>query len=386
MRRGEILEEERAQRDEADAANTEEVKPEPTESPRDRHEREQRQREVDRIAARRAEHDLPPGKQWAMVQACVGHTGELCEKLKHARIPYFRPRDEIEQRLASGRIRRIRMPLFDHTVFVGLEHRGQLERLFVAMYAGDKEDEERRFDPAVIEKLNPLYGVSLNPTSIETEEREARKSEAKLQEYKRTRLNLWSRAAGNLFSTECWDACGDPKLTLDALKGFPMYVGVDLASASDLNAASFLIEVGEVLYAVFRYWLPERSPRFKDDRYADQFMAWERAGHLTTTRGSHVHHPTILADILAMIEGHNVAAFGVDRFQADFLAGAIEERGHTVYSVSKTASHITRSTDDLVTRHDDPARLQHDGNPVTSWMAGNVVGHWDANDNVLALV
>ncbi|WCS27799.1 terminase large subunit [Methylobacterium sp. NMS14P] len=264
-----------------------------------------------------------------------------------------------------------------------LEGKLRADRVFVAMYAGDKEDEERRFDPAIVEKLNPLYGVSLNPTSLETEEREARKSEAKLQEYKRTRLNLWSRAAGNLFSVEAWDACGDARLTLAALKGFPMYVGVDLASASDLNAACFIIEVGDVLYAVFRYWLPERSPRFKDDRYAGQFTAWEQAKHLTTTRGSHVHHPTILGDVLGMIEGHNVRAFGVDRFQADFLAGAIEERGHTVYSVSKTASHITRSTDDLVTRHKDPARLQHDANPVTSWMAGNVVGHWDANDNVL---
>jgi transcriptional antiterminator NusG len=131
MRRGEILREERTQREAADAQRADEAKPEPTESPRERHDRERREREAERIAARRAEHDLPPGKQWAMVQACVGHTGELCEKLKNAKIPYFRPRDEIEQRLASGRIRRIRMPLFDHTVFVGLEQRSQLERLAV---------------------------------------------------------------------------------------------------------------------------------------------------------------------------------------------------------------------------------------------------------------
>ncbi|MHC2108915.1 transcription termination/antitermination protein NusG [Methylobacterium sp. CM6246] len=127
MRRGEILRQERTERDEADAAKADE----PTKSPRERHDRERREREAERIAARRAEHELPAGKQWAMVQACVGHTGELCEKLRNAGIPFFRPRDEIEQRLASGRIRRIRMPLFDHTVFVGLEQRSQLECLAV---------------------------------------------------------------------------------------------------------------------------------------------------------------------------------------------------------------------------------------------------------------
>ncbi|GAN49696.1 terminase large subunit [Methylobacterium radiotolerans] len=264
-----------------------------------------------------------------------------------------------------------------------LEGKLRADRVFVAMYAADPGDEDNRFDPGVVEKLNPLYGISLNPTSLETEEREARKSEAKLQEYKRTRLNIWSRAAGNLFSVEQWDACGDRKLTLDALKGFPMFVGVDLASHSDLNAACFLICVEDVLYAVFRYWLPERSPRFQDDRYADQFQAWADAGYLTLTKGSHVHHPTIRNDVLGMIRGHNVAGFAFDQHQADYLMGEVEAEGYTAYIVPKVARHITYATDDIMTRHAEPSRFQHDGNPISSWMAGNVVGHRDANDNVL---
>lgn len=257
------------------------------------------------------------------------------------------------------------------------------DRVFVAMYAADKGDEERRFDPIIVEKLNPLYGISLNPVSLESEAREAKKSEAKLQEYKRTRMNIWARSAGNLLSVEKWNACGDTRLILDAFKGFRMYVGVDLASAGDLNAASFIVEVDDCLFAVTKYWLPERSSRFLDDRYAEQFLAWEREGHLTLTKGSHVHHPTILKDILETIEGHTVAGFAFDRYQADFLMGAVEERGYPAFTVAKSAKDMTRATDDLVARHEDPTRLQHDGNPVTSWMAGNVVGHYDANSNVL---
>lgn len=266
-----------------------------------------------------------------------------------------------------------------------LEGRMQAPRQFIAMYAADEGDEDRCYEREVVEKLNPLYGVSLNPTSMESEEREARISEAKKQEYKRTRLNIWSRAAGNLFSVESWDACGDTKLTLDALRGYPMFVGVDLASHSDLNAACFLICVEEVLYAVFRYWLPERSVRFQDDRYADQFAAWSRAGHLTLTKGSHVHHPTIRNDVLAMIRGHNVAGFAFDQHQADYLMGEVEAEGYAAYIVPKVAKHITYATDDIATRHQDPERFQHDGNPISSWCAGNVVGYRDANDNPVAL-
>jgi transcriptional antiterminator NusG len=119
MRRGEILHQERAARDAA----------KPAESPRERHKREQRERQAERIAARRAEHALPEGKVWAMVEACVGHTADLCERLRKAGIPFFRPTDDIEQRLASGQVREIRVPLFDRKVFVGIDHREQLEEL-----------------------------------------------------------------------------------------------------------------------------------------------------------------------------------------------------------------------------------------------------------------
>lgn len=264
-----------------------------------------------------------------------------------------------------------------------LEGKSRADRVFVAMYAPDEGDEDRAYDMGVLEKINPLWGVSLNPISMEGEIRDAKKSEANLQNFKRTRLNIWAQAAGNLFAVEKWDACADPKLTLDVLRGYPMYVGVDLASHSDLNAACFLICVDETLYATFRYWLPERSSRFTDDRYADQFGAWKRDGHLQVTTGSHVHHRTIQRDILNMVSGHNVASFAFDQHQADFLGSEMEEFGHEVFWVPKTARFVSYPTDDIITRHGDPDRFQHDGNPVSSWCAGNVVGYYDANGNVL---
>lgn len=124
MRRGEILPEPGVEVP-AEAA----PEAQPKESPREKHQRERQAREAERIAARRAEYALPEGKLWAMVEACVGHTGELCEKLTKAKIPHFRPRDEVEQVMSSGRIRKMQVPLFDRTVFVGLKDRGQLEAL-----------------------------------------------------------------------------------------------------------------------------------------------------------------------------------------------------------------------------------------------------------------
>jgi phage terminase large subunit-like protein len=267
--------------------------------------------------------------------------------------------------------------------------------VFICMYAADDGDSLKRFDYKVLEKLNPLWGISLQEGAMGEEIRNALTSEANLQEYLRTRLNIWSKAAGTLFSAEDWDKCYKKDLDLDLMQGFPMYVGVDLASHSDLNAACFVVKVGDTLYAAFKFWIPENSDRFNDDRFAADFRKWAEDKHLTLTAGDHVDHEKILADVLDMIEGHNVQGFAFDDWQADFLMGQTEKRGYQTFRVKKNPQQITRATDDLIARHRnkqlDPSapvdaskqRLQHDGNPVAGWCVGNVVGYYDNNQNVL---
>jgi phage terminase large subunit-like protein len=272
-----------------------------------------------------------------------------------------------------------------HSIAV-LDGRVASPRLFTVIYAANKEDEDRRFDDKILEKVNPLWGVSLNPVSIDTEKIEARKNESKLQEFKRTRLNIWSRAAGNLISVDDWDACADPSLTLDAFKGYPVYVGLDLAARLDLNAAAFVTQVGETVYATSKYWLGRHSPRMRDDKFADAFYEWSEKGFLTLTDafgGQYVDFRTILHDVLKEVQGHNVIGFAVDDQQANMMAAEIEEAGYQVYIFRKNARQMTPSTEDIIGRTTNPELLQHDDNPITAWCAGNVVGYWDQNANVL---
>lgn len=264
-----------------------------------------------------------------------------------------------------------------------LDGRLKASRLFVAMYAGSEADRDRCFDLATVEKLNPMWGVSLNPTSIEEEAFEGRKSEAKRQEYLRTRINFWSRAAGNLISVEAWERCADLKLKLDVLKGFPLYVGIDLASRSDLNAAAFMAKAGSTVYATGRYWLGEKCERLKDDRFADAFLAWHRAKWLDLTPGSFIDYRVILRAILDTLDGHNVVGVGLDDYQANIMATDIEAAGYRTFLIQKNARNLTQATEDLIARVADIGLLQHDGNPITTWCAGNVVGHYDHNENVL---
>ncbi|WP_046869283.1 terminase large subunit [Microvirga massiliensis] len=267
-----------------------------------------------------------------------------------------------------------------------LKGRMRNDRLFTVIYAGSKEDTDKRFDLKVVEKVNPLWGVSLTKAAIEEEIAEARKSPAKLNEYLRTRLNVWSRAAGNLISVDDWNACANPALNLDAFRGYPMYVGLDLASRNDLNAAAFLVKVGDRLYTVAKYWLGRNCPRMTDDRFADAFAAWAQEGWLELTDahgGTFVDYKIILKRVLDMLEGHIVIGVGLDDYQANLMASEIELAGHPTFIVQKNARSLTPATEDLIARVGNTELLEHDGNPVTAWCAGNVVGYYDANSNVL---
>lgn len=262
---------------------------------------------------------------------------------------------------------------------------GEIEasRNFVVIYAATEKEADKRFDWKLIEKVNPLFGVSLSKAAVEEEIHEAKKSESKLQEYKRTRLNIWTRAAGNLISRSKWDACADRKLDIDVFTGYPLFVGIDLASRHDLNAAVFGVKVGKTLYWASRFWLPENAQRLEDDRFADMFRAWHREGYLTLTPGSYIDYKILLAEVLGLLQGHNVQGIGLDDYQANLMAKEIEDGGHKVFMVPKTARALTLATNDIIARVEDPALLQHDGNPCMSWCAGNVVGYYDSNDNVL---
>lgn len=267
-----------------------------------------------------------------------------------------------------------------------LDGRMQSSRLFTVIYTVSKDDEARRYDDRMIERVNPLYGISLDKVGMEQEKNEARKGESKLQEYNRTRLNIWSRSAGSLISSEDWERCGDPKLRLDAFKGYPIYVGLDLAARLDLNAAAFMVQVGDTVYTTAKYWLGRNSARMKDDKFADAFYEWSQNGHIDLTDafgGQYVDFRTILRDTLEALKGHRVIGIGVDDQQANMMAAEIEEAGYQVFIFRKNARQMTPATEDLIGRTTNPSLFQHDANPVTAWCAGNVVGYWDQNANVL---
>ena len=70
-----------------------------------------------------------------------------------------------------------------------------------------------------------------------------------------------------------------------------------------------------------------------------------------------------------------------DRWQATQLATRLQDQGADVIEFRQTVANFSEPTKELDALMRS-GRIAHDGDPVLAWMLGNVVGHYDAKENV----
>jgi len=113
-----------------------------------------------------------------------------------------------------------------------------------------------------------------------------------------------------------WDACGDPTLDIDAFTGQPCWIGLDLASKTDIAALVLVFPHPEVAdaYVVFgKYYLPEDTVAAAGN---SQYEGWMRTGRLTVTPGNVIDFGWIEADLLELASRFEVQAVAFDYVHA----------------------------------------------------------------------
>jgi phage terminase large subunit-like protein len=153
---------------------------------------------------------------------------------------------------ATGNNSGIGKRLWDYGVRV-LEGAQEDDRMFVLLYTVDAEDDP--WDEATWVKANPGWGVTVQPDAVRAIMRQARNNPAQEAAAKTRHLICWVGADEALFSMRAWRDCADTALTIDQFEGQTCYVGVDLASKTDLGAVSVVFvdrdEEGRLSYRVF---------------------------------------------------------------------------------------------------------------------------------------
>lgn len=230
-------------------------------------------------------------------------------------------------------------------------------------------------------KANPNWGISVRPEVLLPLQAKAMQMPSAVNNFKTKHLNEWVNADTAWMDMRAWDRCADPGLDLDAYAGQPCWIGLDLASKTDIAALLLVFAHAEIGggFAVFgRYYLPEDTVHATGN---SQYPGWMGSGRLTVTPGNVIDFGWIEADLSDFASRFAVQAVAFDPFQATQLSTRMLAEGLPMIEVRPTVLNFSepmKTLEALVLQE----KLIHDGDPVLGWMASNVVAHLDAKDNI----
>lgn len=260
------------------------------------------------------------------------------------------------------------------------------ETYFGIIYTIDKDDDWT--SEAVWRKANPNYGVSVEPEHVAALCRKAMTSPASQANFLTKHLNVWIQTNDALYDMRAWDRCFDATLDIEDFAGEPCRITVDLASKVDVAAlvVTFqrIVEINGKpvarLYPFARFYLPEQAIL---ETRNDSYKGWEIEQKLITTPGDVIDIDRIEADILDLSSRFEVLEIGYDPWQAQQMANHLTDQGANTVEYRQTVQNFSEPTKELDAMMRS-GRIAHPYGPrdPLSWMVGNVVGHYDAKENV----
>jgi phage terminase large subunit-like protein len=232
---------------------------------------------------------------------------------------------------------------------------------------------------------NPSYGITLSARDFISDCKEAENSVITENNFKRYRLNMWTRQDRRWIPLNKWDA-NTIEVDLESLKKYPCYIGLDLASTSDLCSASLVFkkrkkDVDELI-AVPYYWLPEESLlRRRQVENLTKLDVWADDGYIKLTSGGVADYKQIRADLNSIADQFDVKFICIDPWNATQLATDLLDDGFKVEFVRQGYTTISAAAKEFEKRIIN-GTLYHTGNPVFTWQIGNVAIEEDASGNI----
>jgi phage terminase large subunit-like protein len=247
------------------------------------------------------------------------------------------------------------------------------ESYFGIVYTVDEGDDWT--SPDIHRKANPNYGVSVEEKNLTDMCLKAMHSPASQAAFLTKHLNIWIQTDQALYDTIAWDACKNPELKIEDYYGKPCRIGVDLASKTDIAAVLLHFEDGATFS---RFYVPQAAiEKTKNASYA----GWQIEGHIIVTDGDVIDFNKIESDLRDDLSSFDVLEIGVDPWQSTQMATSLTSAGANVVEFRQVLANFSEPTKELDAMMREK-RIMHNGNPVLAWMIGNVVGHYDAKENV----
>jgi phage terminase large subunit-like protein len=264
------------------------------------------------------------------------------------------------------------------------------ESMFGVIYTIDDDDDWQ--SPEVLRKANPNFGVSVYEEGLLLQQKQATRYTKDQTAFLTKHLNRWITARSAWINLADWKACARPGMEMETFRGSEAFVGVDLASKSDITAVAILLrepfaeDGGDKVITRFRWrsfvrsYLPEAAIE-RAGANRSKYETWRRSGHLTVTDGDETNFDFIRDEIMALTKVVRVAEVAFDPWRAPHLAQQLAAEGATVTEVRNSVANFSPAMREMEAAI-GAGRWEHPDDPCLSWMVSNVTAREDANRNL----
>lgn len=167
------------------------------------------------------------------------------------------------------------------------------DAFFAIIYSIDDGDDWK--DPNTWAKANPSLGITNSPDFIESEVQKAVNEPLTEVAVKTKLLDVWCDSEFTWIQDDI--VVKSMKIIdLEQFRGDYCYIGIDLASVSDLTAVTLMFSRGGKFHFKTIYYIPSDALRTKQNR--EKYAYWQKVGDLRVIDGNVTDYGVILQDLL----------------------------------------------------------------------------------------
>jgi phage terminase large subunit-like protein len=199
------------------------------------------------------------------------------------------------------------------------------------------------------------------------------------------RLNFceWTEQNERWLDMALWDTGAQP-IDIAALRGRSCFGGLDLAKVNDLSSLALVfppVVPGEPSQVIWRHWIPKDDIERRVKKDGVPYDVWVREGRIIATDGNATDYAFIEAEILELSSLYQIREIAFDRTFAGEIVQKLMAEGLTMVPFGQGFLSMGAPTAEIH-RKLLSGQLQHGGEPVARWAAGNVTVATDPAGNL----
>lgn len=222
-------------------------------------------------------------------------------------------------------------------------------------------------------RANPSLGEAVTLDFLEAECKVAKAQPSYQNSFKQLYCGLWVSSRSQWIDNSTWSACAQDKIDWTEIEKSPVWLGVDLSSASDTTGVVACYNYKDKFYIQHKCFWPRRGYENDRLRSPQPLDLWLEQGLFSTTDGDIIDSKAIEDYISRFIDTHDVRGVAFDPHGSGIaIMGNLNTKypSHNIIQVYQSffclGSKVRTFYEGVFNKE-----IVHDGNQLMSWMLSN---------------